>query len=67
MHSRTQDFKARVLQLAKGRMDPEFVAYVEGVTDRMWEHVVHHEGLSPEEAEGRLRSFFEEDRRFFRG
>ncbi|EHM09815.1 hypothetical protein TheveDRAFT_0656 [Thermanaerovibrio velox DSM 12556] len=60
-------FKAEVIALAGARDDQEFIRYVNGVTDRMWHHVVTEEGLSAQEAEERLFQFYEEDKRFFKG
>lgn len=62
-----ESFKREVLTLAELRGDKEFVSYVLGVTDRMWQHTATEEGISPKAAEERLFSFYQEDRRFFKG
>ncbi len=54
-------FRARTLELAAAKNDSSFVEYVEGVSDRAWEHILEENFFTPQNAADRLWTFYTTD------
>lgn len=56
-------FKREAITLAKNRHDEEFTQYISSLTDRAWQHVFQEKSLSPDQAEQKMWSFYQEDKK----
>lgn len=55
------EFKMKVTALAEKYDDPAFMKYVNGVTDKVWAHILEENFFTVEQCAKRFRNFYESD------
>ena len=56
-----QVFRQKTLALVLAKNDPGFTEYVDGVSDKAWEHILEENFFTPEKAMERLWGFYRTD------
>ncbi len=56
-----QKFRDQTVELSRQRKDERFIAYVMGVSDRAWAHILEENCFTPQNAEKRLWNFYRSD------
>jgi len=59
--SEWENYKQETLDLAKNRNDRAFIQYISSLTEKAWKHVLKENKLTPEQAERKMWSFYQED------
>ncbi|BDF79008.1 DUF255 domain-containing protein [Pyramidobacter piscolens] len=54
-------FRQKTLALVLAKNDPGFTEYVDGVSDKAWEHILEENFFTPEKAMERLWGFYRTD------
>ena len=54
-------FRSRTIDLARAKDDPDFLVYVEGVSDKAWAHILEENFFTPQQAAERLWGFYTTD------